>query len=158
MKHHKNQGQIALNFKETQKCLDAIESLIKAKSYRELGMQKLNEMDTKSLSKEHLVTYHYLNGRYFLYKFQDENDLELLEWANDFFDSMFAIAFKLGIKIKDARLYFSRAYSKFRLYELIWDEERKPWLLKKATEITEKSLQFDPENESFQWLQKQLSA
>jgi hypothetical protein len=158
MENFSNSEHCAQNFKEAERCLEAIESLIKAKPYRELGMQKLNELDTKSLSKKHLVFYHYLNGRYFLYKFKEENDLEYLEWANDFFDSMVAIAFKIDTKIKDIRFYYSRAYTKFRLSELTWEDERKPWLLKKATEITERALQFNPENESFQWLQKQLLA
>ena len=158
MEHFASKGQNALDPKEAHKYLKAIETLIKAKPYRELGMEKLNELDTKSLSKEQLVTYHYLNGRYFLYKFKEESDLEHLEWANDFFDNVFSFAFKANIKIKDARLFYSRAYTKFKLSQLVWEEERKPWLLKKATEITEKALQLNPQNESFRWLQNQLLA
>lgn len=144
--------------KENERCLIAIEALIKSKTYRELGLQKLNELDSDSLSPEHLVYYHYLNGRYYTYLYKQEEDVEHLEWANDFFDDMVSIAYKNKVIIEDVRFLFSRAHVKFLLAGSVWDTERKPWLLQKARHITDTTLRFNPNNNSFLWLKDQLTA
>lgn len=158
MKHFKTPKQQAQQVKEQQRCLLAIESLIKSETFRELGFEKLNEVDIDSLTPEQLAYYHYLNGRYYVYLFKQCQDIEHLEWANDFFDDMVSTAYKNKVRIKDVRFLFSRAYVKFQLAQLVWDEERKPWLLQKAEHITETTLKFNPENESFLWLKSQLAA
>lgn len=144
--------------RETKKCLNAIEALIKVKPYRELGMEMLNELDKESLCHEHQVDYQYLNGRYFLYRFKDGNDLEDLEWANDYFDDMASQAYEKKVKIDDPRYHFSRAFAKYKLSLLVWDDQRKPWLLDKASKITENALRFNPNNNSFNWLKGQINA
>lgn len=158
MKKLKKCGESNHNCKQTKKCLSAIEALIKAEPYRELGSEKLNELDPEILCPEHLVIYHYLNGRYHFYKFKEQEDIEHLEWANDYFDDMVSLAYDKKVKIEDERYFYSRAYVKYKLAELIWDEERKPWLLKKASDITTKALINNPSNDSFIWLNKRLSA
>lgn len=144
--------------KEIERCLTAIESLIKTKTFRELGFEKLNELKTNTFSPEQLVRYHYLNGRYYAYLFKQDGDIEHLEWANDFFDDMVAIAYKKKVRITDIRFLFSRAHTKYHLAKLVWDEQRKPWLLKKAEHITNTVLKFNPNNDSFLWLKTQLAA
>ncbi len=156
MKTAQNREQRTQQEKETRKCLEAIESLIRSKTFRELGFEKLNELDTDTLSPEHLVHYHYLNGRYCVYLYKQNQDIEHLEWANDFFDDMVSIAYENKVRIQEIRFLFSRAHVKFQLSRLVWDEERKPWLLEKAKHITNTVLKFNPKNESFLWLKLQL--
>ena len=158
MTHLESPEQVAQQFKENQRCLTAIESLIKSKTYRELGFEKLKEVDTNSLAPEHLVHYHYLNGRYYVYSFKQDQDIEHLEWANDFFDDMVSIAYQKKVRIKDVRFLFSRANVKFQLAGLVWDEDRKSWLLQKAEHICDTVLKFNSENDSFLWLKSQLVA
>ena len=144
--------------KDMKKQLENIESLIKSKTQRELGFEKLKELDTNSLTPEHLVFYHYLNGRYYVYLYREDQDIEHLEWANDFFDDMVSIAYEKKVRIKDVRLLFSRAHVKFQLAGLVWDEDRKPWLLQKSKHICDTVLKFNPQNDSFLWLKSQFTA
>lgn len=150
--------QPAQNLRETSNCLNAIELLIKTKEHRELGSELLGKINSQLLSPKHLAHYHYLNARYFVYKFRQENDIENLEYANDFLDQMMSSAYENNYTVEDAKFLFTRAHTKMQLAELVWEEERKPWLLKKANHIVEVSLRHHPENSSFQWLQERLSA
>ncbi|WKD85205.1 hypothetical protein KCTC32516_00545 [Polaribacter huanghezhanensis] len=151
-----NKEQPAQNFKENTQSLKAIELLIKVSAYRKVGHELLMKLDSNSLSPKQKVQYLYLNGRYFLYCFKLDNDLEKLENSNDFFDDMFKQAYEHKVKITDPRLFYSRAFVKFQLSKLVWDQERKPWLLEKARTITNRALSLDNQNDSFLWLQKQL--
>ena len=157
MESKKNPLQLEKH-KETERCLTAIESLIKSKTFRKLGFEKLNGLKTNTFSPEQLVHYHYLNGRYYVYLFKQDGDIEHLEWANDFFDDMVTIAYEKKVRITDIRFLFSRAHTKYQLAGLVWDEQRKPWLLQKAEHITRIVLKFNPKNDSFLWLKAQLAA
>lgn len=158
MRNLKTPEQTAQENKEVTLYLDAIESLIKTEAYREVGNEMFSKLDSATLTPKNLVRYYYLNGRYFLYLFRLENDIEDLEYANSFFDDMATKAYELGYIIDDCRFLFSRAHTKFQLAGLVWEEERKPWLLKKVKHITETVLRFDSGNQSFLWLKQQLIA
>lgn len=157
MKHLKTLEHIAQQFQENERCLTTIESLIKTKIYREFGFQKLNELNVDSLNPKHLVYYHYLNGRYYVYCYKQDQDIEALEWANDFFDDMVKIAYQNKVSITNMRFLFSRANVKFQLSQLVWGDERKPWLLQKAKHICDIALTFNPKNENFLWLKSQIT-
>ena len=158
MKELNTPEQSAQNLRETSNCLNAIELLIKTNEHRELGSELLGKINYESLSAKHLAHYHYLNARYFVYKFRQENDMEHLEYANDFLDQMMSSAYENNYTVSEARFLFTRAHTKMQLAELVWEEERKPWLLSKANHIVEVSLRHHPENSSFLWLQQKLSA
>ncbi len=158
MENFNTSEQPAQNFKETSLTLKAIESLIKVSAYRKVGHELLMKLDSNSFNPKHKVQYLYLNGRYFLYCFKQDNDLENLENSNDFFDDMFKQAHQHKVKITDPRLFYSRAFVKFQLSKLVWDQDRKPWLLEKAKKITYTALRFNPKNDSFLWLEAQLLA
>ena len=82
------------NPKELQNSLNAIELLIKSNTYRELGNELLANINPKKLSPKQLAQYHYLNARYQIYTYREDNDLENLETANDFLDDMMATAYQ----------------------------------------------------------------
>lgn len=158
MKNVKTPEQKAQNYKETSLCLKAIESLIKTATYRSIGYKMLNNLDSDQLVPDHKVTYLYLYGRYFTYTYRITKDVEDLETANDFFDDVMQYAFGHDVKVTDFKIFYSRAYTKFQLAKIVWDEERKPWLLKKAKSITDRALSIDNSNDSFLWLQQQLQS
>jgi hypothetical protein len=145
-------------YKETDLCLRAIESLIKTSTFRSVGCEMLNKLDSNQLIPDHKVVYLYLYGRYYSYTFRQTNEIENLELANDFYDEVMQYAYEQKIKIKDFKFFYSRAYTKFKLAQLVWDAERKPWLLQKAVAITNRALAIDNQNDSFLWLQEQLQA
>lgn len=156
MKNFNTPEQKTQNYKETDLCFKAIESLIKTTTYRPIGYKVLNDLDSDTLSPDHKVTYLYLYGRYFSYTYRHTNELEDLETANDYFDDLMQYAFDNDVKVTDFKIFYSRAYTKFQLAKIVWDEERKPWLLKKARSITNRALSIDNTNDSFLWLQQQL--
>ncbi len=158
MKDLKTPGQKAPNYKETDLCLTAIESLIKTTTYRSIGYKMLNDLDADDLAPDHKVTYLYLYGRYFSYTYRETKEVEDLETANDFFDDLMQYAFDHDVKVTDFKIFYSRAYTKFKLAQIVWDDERKPWLLKKAKSITKRAISIDNSNDSFLWLQQQLQA
>ena len=73
-----------------------------------------------------------------------------------FLDLMMSSAYENNYKVDEVRFLFTRAHTKVKLAEEVWEDERKPWLLKKANHIIEVSLRHHPLNDNFIWLQKQL--
>ena len=150
-------GKNAQNPKDTLRCLKAIRQLIKVPIHRKLGRELLDRIDCDNLESTQRVLYHYLYGRYHANLYKEEKDIEDLEIANDFLDDMMAIAYEFKVKVTDPRMHFTRAHVKYQLAQLVWEEERKPWLLDKAKHITQTTLRFHPDNSSFIWLKGQLS-
>lgn len=158
MKTNHTKENSAQNWKDTNRRLKNVRSLIKKDSTRELGYSLLSQIEKGCLTPKQKVESLYLNARYYISLFNEDNDIESLEWANDFLDDMVVFAYDKEFHIQDLKFIFSRAHVKFQLAQLIWDNERKPWLLDKAKHITETTLRFNPENENFLWLQQQLVA
>ncbi|HNP66271.1 MAG TPA: hypothetical protein PKH16_00065 [Aequorivita sp.] len=150
--------QSANNSKDTLRFLKAIRQLIKIPSRLEIGRELLDSIICDFLEPDQKVLYHYVYGRYHANLYKENNDIEELETANDFLDDMISIAFEHKVKIRDPRMHFTRAHVKYQLAHLVWEEERKPWLLEKARHITQSTLRFHPDNSSFIWLQQQLRA
>ncbi len=158
MKCLNNVEQIAQNLSQEKldnKVLRKIKNLLSNK-YLEKAKQRLSALESDNLSEKNLLFYYFLQARYYVKLYRQDNDVEHLEWANDYMDDVFHKAYKYNIKIRDNRYYYTRAYVKFQLSKLVWDEDRKPWLLSKAKSITEKALRFYPNNPSFNWLQTQF--
>jgi hypothetical protein len=144
------------NPKEARRQLNAIECLIKSETYREMGIQMIEDIDTDKIPNELKVKKYYLQSRYRLYKYKATGDIDELEWANDLLDDAFKKAYTYDLKLSDPKIYYSRAYTKFLLSTHIIDDKRREWLNKKAEKITKKYLSYDPNNSSFLWLKAQL--
>lgn len=155
MKNFQNQGRNSQSPKEISQTLKTIRQMIKSDQDRQQASQVLDEIDSSTLSPKNKVQYLYINGRYHYYMYQSHEDIEALEWANDYLDDMATYAYQHKIPTELPMVY-TRAYVKFQLANLVWDEDRKPWLLHKAEHITNTSLKFHPNNSSFLWLKNQL--
>lgn len=155
-KLHKS-GHYTLPHNDQLRILKAVRQLIKTKAYKKQAMEMLEGIDLDILPDEGKVLYNYIYGRYHSILYKEENDIEELEIANDFYDEMVAIAYENKVNITDPRMHFARAYVKYQLSQMIWDEERRPYLSEKARHITETTLRFNSNNSSFIWLQGQLS-
>lgn len=151
----KNPKQNCQSSKDTSRILKAIRELIKTGKYREQARQMLDDIDSSKLIPNSKLEYLYIEGRYHYYMFKQHGDIEALEWANDYLDDMASFAYEHKIRTELPMVY-TRAYVKFQLSNLVWDEDRKPWLLQKAERITETSLKYHPDNSSFLWLKDQL--
>ncbi len=158
MKKLQNVGQSAQNSKEQFRILKAIRQLIKTKAYKSEAIIMLEAIDFEVLPKEGKVLFNYVWGRVHILQYKETENVEDLDTANNYLDDMTTTAYQLGIKISDPRMHYSRAYNKFRLAQLTWEDENKPWLLKKVKHITEVNLRFYPDNTSFLWLKSQLEA
>lgn len=143
------------NPKETTKLLTAIRKLIKVKDYRQQSRQMLDTIDASQLAPVNKLEYLYIEGRYHYLMHKEHGDIEALEWSNDYLDDMASFAYEHKLRPQAPMLY-TRAFVKYQLANLVWDEDRKPWLLEKAERITNTHLNFDPENSSFLWLKGQL--
>lgn len=149
------QGKNSQNPKDALRILKAIHQLIKTEQYREQGRQMLDDIDSQTLTPKDKVTYLYVNGRYHYYMHKEHQDVEALEWSNDFLDDLASYAYEHKVSLELPMIY-TRAYVKFQLANLVWDEDRKPWLRQKAEHITDNSLKFNPTNSSFLWLKSQF--
>lgn len=142
--------------KDTYKSLKRIEKLISNSATREQGSKLLSTLDSTTLCPKDQLNYYFLQARYYVKCYREHKDVEFLEWANDFMDDLITSAYNHNIKVRDNRYHFTRAYVKFQLARLVWDDDRKPWLMQKAKSITCKALEFHPNNSSFNWLQAQF--
>jgi len=154
---HVPEDQHDLNPKEARRQLNAIKCLIKSETYREMGIKMLDDIDTDQIPNELKVKKNYLQSRYHLYRYKANGDIDELEWANEFLDDTFKKAYSYDLKLKDPKLFFSRAYTKFILSHHVIDDSRKAWLKHKAKKITKQSLNFNPKNPNFLWLSAQLN-
>lgn len=145
------------NPKEARRQLQAIEGLIKSETYREMGIQLLDDINTDEIANGLKVKKYYLQSRYHLYKYKATGDIDELEWANDFLDDAFKKAYIYDLKLSDPKIYYSRAYTKFLLSDHVMDDERKEWLKRKAKKITHQALSYYPKNSSFLWLKTKLN-
>lgn len=144
--------------RETRRCLEAIEMMVKSDTYRDKGLQWLGQMDIETMSVENKLHAYYVKARYYYQCYVKTQDIEHLESGNDLMDHLFAVAYDEETSIRDVRYYFTRANIKRMLSERIQVGVRRDWLLDKAKAITEKSLALYPDSSSFLWLQQQLVA
>lgn len=141
--------------KEITNLLSAIRKLIKLKDYRQQARQMLDGIDSSKLNPTNKLQYLYIEGRYHFLMHKEHEDIEALEWANDYLDDMASFAYEHKL-CPEAPMLYTRAFVKYQLANLVWDEDRRPWLLQKAGRITSTHLSHDPENSSFLWLKGQL--
>lgn len=146
-----------ITYKDQIQILKSIRALLKSKSSRPQAVEMLENISSGSLSKYGKVLFHYLWGMVHLLEYKKTNDIDDLETANDFFDDMVVIAFEKKVQVTDPKMHFARAYAKFRLAQMTWEDERKPWLLQKANHITATLLKFHPKDSRFLWLKSQLA-
>lgn len=130
---------------------------IKSPKTRQEAIQILDDLDSCKMNAENKVQYLYINGRYHYYLHVAHKEIEALEWSNDYLDDMATFAYESKVVLELPMLY-TRAYVKFLLGNLVWDEDRKPWLLNKAVAITERMVTRYPQNDSFNWLKNKLNS
>ncbi|WP_335974036.1 hypothetical protein [Gaetbulibacter jejuensis] len=140
--------------------LTAIKEMINSKSLREEGFNKLQQVDADTLSVKLQVYYHYIKGKYFVLTFKDSNDkdVELLQYANDCYSDMVSFAYKNKFSLKEAKSHFARAYCKYLIATYHPSEDVKNKLFKKVEQISDRILNYNPDNESFLWLKAQLAS
>ena len=155
MKNQKQKNPVNSFQKEITTTLLRCRKLIKSPETRQEAIQILDGLDSSKMSPENKVLYLYVNGRYHYYMHKQYGDIEALEWSNDYLDDLASYAYEHKIPLELPMIY-TRAYVKYQLANLVWDEDRKPWLLQKAKHITDHSLKFHPTNSSFLWLKSQL--
>ena len=148
-------NKITYTPKEITNLLSAIRKLIKVDSHRFHARQILDEIDALEFTPAHKLEYLYIEGRYHFLMHKEHGDLEALEWANDYLDEMASHAYDHKLR-PEAPMLYTRAFVKFQLANLVWDEDRKPWLLEKAEHITDVYLTHNSENSSFRWLKSQF--
>lgn len=160
MTHLKTPEQIAHNDKDVQQLLTALKELVKTKSLRKAGFEKLQQIDADTLSVKHQVFYYYIKGKYYVLEFKDSNEkeIELLQYANDCYSDMVSIAYKNKFSLKEAKSHFARAYCKYLIATYHPSEDVKNKLFKKVEQISDRILNYNPDNESFLWLKAQLVA
>lgn len=158
MKANRTKENSVQNWKGTNRDLKKVSTLIKKYYTREAGYKLLSQIEKGSLTPKQNVEALYLNARYYIFCFKEDNDITHLEWANDFLDDMVTLAYDKKVHINDLKFIFTRAHVKFQLANLVWEEERKQWLLEKAHHIIDTTLRFNPSNENFLWLRSQLPA
>lgn len=160
MTHLKTPEQIAHNDKDVQQLLTALKELVKTKSLRKSGFEKLQQIDADTLSVKHQVFYYYIKGKYYVLEFKDSQnkDVELLKYANDCYSDMVSIAYKNKFSLKEAKSHFARAYCKYLIATYHPSEDVKNKLFKKVEQISDRILNYNPDNESFLWLKAQVVA
>lgn len=160
MKHLETTERIALKEKEVYQLLTAIKDIIKTKSLRNKGFEKLQQIDIDTLSVRNQVYCYYIKGKYYVLEFKNScnKDLEILEFANDCYSDMVAVAYHNSFSIKDAKAHFARAYCKYLIANYHSSEAVSRKLFLKSEQITDRILNYDPENSSFLWLKSQLTA
>lgn len=143
--------------KKTTKLLSLIRKQITNYQNFQEARQMLDRIYAYKLHPKQKIEFLYLEGLYHYQMYKKHRDIEALEWANDFLDDMADYAYDRKIYLKQP-LIFTRAHVKFLLANLIWDEERKPWLLQKVEKITDGQLRGCPNHEDFTWLKAQLAS
>lgn len=145
---------------ELYQLLTAIKELIKTKSLRKEGFEKLLEIDADTLSVKLQVLYYYIKGKYYVLEFKhsQHKDIELLQYANDCYSDMVTIAYHNSYSIKNTKRHFARAYCKYLIGLHHASNEVRIKLFQKVEQIVDRILHYDPDNPSFLWLKAQLIA
>lgn len=138
--------------------LNAIKELIKTKSFREEGFEKLKSIDVEELLPQQQIFYYYIKAKFYMlsYREAEVKDITLLEYADDFYTDMVTVAFKNEIRIKSPKNHFARAYCKYLLAQEHSNQQIREKLLAKVKQIVTTALRISPDNDSFMWLQSQL--
>jgi len=139
--------------------LETIHRLINGRTFQpELVEEKLSKINSDYLTPYCLVYFKYLNVRHHFNCYKQEDAIEHLELACDLLDDMDTTAYEQGVKICNDEYHFTRAYVRFVLSTLYFDEFETPWMLSKVRRITDNAVNYNPHNLKFVWLQKQLVA
>lgn len=158
MKHTNASWLPAQKNRADRQLLIAIKEMIKTPSLRKEGFEKLQAVDAEILSVDNQVYYYYIKGKYYVLEFKASKgkDVELLNYANDSYSDMVAIAYDNNFPIKEAKRHFMRAYCKYLIAINQSSAEVKAKLFKKADQIIGRVLCYDADNDSCLWLQSQL--
>ena len=159
MKTKNNYGQSVQDAnKKIYTHLKRINDLIKNPLSRELGFEKLQEVDSETLNGGLCMYYYYVKGKYYslLYRDAQDKDIELLLRANDCFDDLVFTARENDIQIKNVKYLFTRAQTKFALSQGVAKSELKQRFLSQAERLTTIALRTDATNSSFVWLNNQI--
>ena len=128
---------------------------IKSPETRQEAIHILDQLDSSTMDPENKTEFLYVNGRYNYYLHKDNGDIEALEWSLDYLQDMASYAYEHKISL-ELKMIYTRAYVLYLLGNLIWDEERKPWVYAKAKKIAQRMATKYPSNSSFNWLNSQL--
>lgn len=141
------------------KRLEDIHTLIDAPRFnQELVSEFLDRIKPDYLSPYYKVYNLYLNAKFHFNCYKQEDAIEHLELASGLLDSMDALAYQKKVWINNPDHHFTRAYIKFLLATLYWDEDSSPYYLEKAIRITDCSLNHHPKHKGFIWLKNQFAA
>lgn len=136
--------------------LKAINAKIKIPQTREAGYQQLQEIDSEELSPGLAMYHSYLKGKYYGLCYKESGNVSQLEQADDFFDEVIFIAMDSGIRTKNPKYLFKRAYTKFILSQVLKKESSRQFFYDKASYLTDVGLRYHTQNDSFIWLKNQL--
>lgn len=154
MKHLKVSEQIAQQERRNNQLLTAIKEMIKTPSLRQEGFDKLLEIDADLLVVKNRIYYYYIKGKYYVLEFKDSNNkqIELLEFGNDCYTDMVAIAYENNFSIQETKFHFSRAYCKYLIGKHNSSKDIRRKLFRKVEQISERVLSYKSHNSSFLWL------
>jgi len=139
--------------------LETIHKLINGRTFQpEEVEEKLSKIKQEYLTPYCLVYYKYLNVRHHFNFYRTEDIIEHLELAFGLLEDMDYTARRNGIKIINDEYHFTRAYIRFVMSKISYDDYSSPLIISKAKRITEIALSFNPNNSKFLWLQNQLAA
>lgn len=141
------------------KTLEDIHILIDAPKFnQELVFKLLGKVKPEFLSPYYKVYNLYLNARFHFNCYKQEDSIEHLELASGLIDSMDALAYQKKVWVNNPDHHFTRAYIKFLMATLYWDEYSSPYYLEKTNRITDRVLNTNPNHKGFIWLKNQLEA
>ncbi len=144
--------------KETFHHLRNINELIKNPLGKESGFEQLGNIDPDELSPGLKMYFYYIKGKYYslMYRNDENKKVELLKRANDCFDEIIYTAKENGLKVKNPKYHFVRAYTKFQLSEIYSSQALKEKFRNHSRYLTEQALKTYGENSSLIWLKAEI--
>lgn len=144
--------------KETFQHLRNINELIKNPLGKESGFEKLGQIDPEELSPGLKMYFYYIKGKYYslMYRSEESKNVELLKRANDCFDEIIYTAKENGLKIKNPKYHFVRAFTKFQLSEIYSSQALKEKFRNHSRYLTEQALKSYSDNSSLIWLKAEI--
>lgn len=144
--------------KETFQHLKNINGLIKNPLGRETGFEQLGQIDSEELSPGLKMYFYYLKGKYYSlsYRNAEDNEIELLERANDCFDEIVYTAKENNLRVKSPKYLFVRAFTKFQLSNNYSVQSRKEKFRNHSQHLTQQALNLYSDNSSLIWLKAEI--
>lgn len=155
MKNAITSEQIARHYKKLQQFITAVKEMVKTPSLRKLGFEKLQNLDSESLPKDLYVQYIYIMCRYYTFEFDDSQNIDDLEYSNDYVEDMVAAAREKEVQLT-AKQYFVRARIKYLLSIHAKKIDTRKYFHQRAVYLTNISKKKFPQSTQFNWLKSEL--